>query len=221
MSENALIPVSEFQVPAHVDKKAFAEVAGGGDYFPRIQLMGNQSKLVQDEKMKKGEYALIERKDSFLNLGDSVDCLVIAWLPKALEISGEEIKAVYDHTDSEFQRIKKASATPNSGCMFGPEFLLYIPSVQKYATFHMASASARNEAGNLVDLIGQAATISSRKASNKKFQWMVPVVVPCSSIQAGDVPDLTELKEKANKFLNPKKDDKIKAPEAGEDDRAR
>lgn len=217
---NQLIETSGFQAPVVYDAKDFAEVAGGGDFLPRIQLMGSQSKLVQDEKMKKGEYALIKRKDTFVNLGDSVDALVIAWHPKALEINGEEITAIYDVKDPEFNRIKAASSTPNSGCMFGPEYLLYLPQYQEYATFHLASASARNEAPNLHSLLGGAATISSQKVSSKKFQWMVPVVTPCST--PFDVPPVEEITDKANKFLNPKKEEKVKAePAAAGADRVR
>jgi hypothetical protein len=85
--------------------------------------------------------------------------------------------------------------------MYGPEFLLYIPSVEDFATFFCGSKSARREAPNIKKLMTKPATFKSKKISNKRYTWFGPCVTTCSTPFAP--PSLEELQEKVNKFNNP------------------
>jgi len=198
MSEdNALIKTDELGVQKYADDD-FDKVASGG-FMPRIQLMTSRSKACEAGDFPINHYALVKGKTP-VDLGEDVDCLVIAWRPKAIRMD-EDFLAVYDPQDEEFKKIAAASSEPNSGCMYGPEFLVYLPEEEEYTTFFLGSKSARNEAPNLKSQIGKAATLSSQKIQTKKFTWFAPKVTQCSS--PFTVPDMESIKEAADKFNNP------------------
>jgi len=126
--------------------------------------------------------------------------LVCAWRPKALS-TNDPVISVYDVDDAEFKRIQEQSDVANSGCMFGPEFLVYIPAAGKFATFFMGSKSQRRESPNMKARMHQAATLKSKLIETPKYKWQNPVVVPCST--PFELPDLQAVKEQIEKFTNP------------------
>jgi len=195
--EKALIPVEDLGVQKY-DDEAFDSVAAG-EYMARVQLMTSNSRPCKDGEFPVNHYALIKGKSN-IDLSAEVNCLVIAWRPKALRM-GDEFMAVFDVKSPEFAKIEQESGESDSGCMYGPEFLLYIPSEKEFATFFMGSKSARNESPNLKALIGKAAVLGAQKISNKKYSWVAPQVVPCTT--PFDIPDIEEIKEVAEKFNNP------------------
>ena len=196
------------------DDDAFAAATKAGDYLPRLQLMSAASGPCKEGKFPINHYAIVSGQNH-IDVGEAVDVAVVTWRPKALEI-GDEIISVYDPDDLEFVRIQEASNEKDSGCMYGAEFLVYIPSREIFATFFMGSKSSRREAPNLRARIGKAATLKSKFIETKKYSWQTPVAVPCSTPL--DVPAVDEIKEQVEKFNNPPKQDIERAPEETDDD---
>ena len=201
------------------DDDAFAAATKAGDFLPRLQLMTANS-----DQCKKGEfpinhYALVQGQN-LVDLGETLDIAVVTWRPKALEID-DEIITVYDPEDEEFKRIQEKSNEKDSGCMFGPEFLVYIPSKKQFATFFMGSKSARREAPGLRARVGKAATLKSHLIETKKYSWYAPTIVPCSTPM--DIPPVEEIQEQVDKFNNPPKSEVERIPEeeASDDKRER
>ena len=193
-----LIPAGAVGVQKYSDKD-FDLSTKTGSYLPRLQLLTANS-----EKCKKGEfpinhYALVQDQN-FMDVGENVDVLLVAWRPKAIEIK-DEIIAVYDPTDKEFERIQLVADEKDSGCMFGPEFLVWIPGSKKFATFFMGSKSSRREAPNVKALLRKAATMKSHIVETKSYSWFVPSVTPCST--PFDMPEMDTLKVEVEKFNNP------------------
>lgn len=197
--ENALIPVGDLGVQKYSDDD-FNSVASTG-FLPRLQLLTSSSGPCKEGEFPVNHYAMVKGKN-YIDLSGEVICLVIAWRPKALRM-GDEFMAVFDINDPEFKKIEEESGQQDSGCMFGPEFLVYLPNEKEYATFFMGSKTARNESPNMKQLIGKAATLSHQKISSKKYSWCAPQVVPCTT--PFDIPDIDEIKEIAEKFNNPPK----------------
>lgn len=183
------------------DDDAFALATKAGDYLPRLQLMTANSDQCKKGDFPINHYALVSGQN-FIDLGEALDIAVVIWRPKALEI-GDEIISVYDPEDGEFKRIQEKSEEKDSGCMFGPEFLVYIPSKIEFATFFMGSKSSRREAPNLRARMGKAATLKSHLIETKKFSWFAPTIVPCSTPM--DIPPVEEISEQVEKFNNPPK----------------
>lgn len=219
-SKNPLIvPQEVSNVPAKYDDSVFDDIAKSKDYLSRVQVMGGNSDLVKETKIQIGRYALIHNKDSFDDLTTQFDCLAIAWRPKAMDVGGEQVISVYNHESNEFKRIVEKSDIQNSGCMFGPEFLIWLAAAKQYATFFLSSKSARREAPNMKVLIGRAATCKIKLIKSRKFSWHSPVIVSCST--PFDVPPTEEMKEQIEKFNNPSESEVETVDESEKSDRER
>jgi hypothetical protein len=138
---------------------------------------------------------------TFHDLGKNVDVAVVAWRPKAIEM-GAQVISVHDPSHEEFKRIQdRANNEQNSGCMYGPEFLVWIPSAGKCATYFMGSKSARRESPKIKALMRQAATIGSQHIETKKYDWYAPKITECSTpLQA---PPVDALEAAVEMFNNP------------------
>lgn len=189
------------QLPASKFDDKDCDKISGGSYLPRLMLYGSNSDAVKEELVQIG-YSLVEGKDNFTYLGREVDLLCIAKRPKAIEM-GDQIIANHNINSPDFKRIKdRADHEKNSMCMYGPEFLVWLPAVGKFATFLMGSKTARNEAPKLIALVRKPATVKTKLYENKDYKWHGPAVFPCST--PFDMPDTTEMFEKVTEFNNPK-----------------
>jgi len=184
----------------------FQSIAKSGDFLPRLQLMGSNSDMCKVGKIPIGSYAFLRSKEDFEALGEEVDVLVVAWRPKAMDI-GEEVISIFDQTHPEFLRIQAQSNVPQSTCMCGPEFLLWIPDLKEFATFYMASKTARRQAPALRAKIDEEsnkpgpATLGVEFIKTKKYSWHGPIVGACSV--EFDMPEPEKFVDTCEKFANP------------------
>lgn len=191
------LPASKFEQ----SEKDFDKIAGSS-FLPRLMLYGSNSDPVKVGTVDTG-YSLVEGKDNFTYLGREVNILVISRRPKALSINGDTIISNHNIHSEEFQQIKnRADNEPDSGCMYGPEFLVWVPALSKFATFLMGSKTARNEAPKLFGLLRKPATLKTKLYENSKFKWHGPQVSKCST--PFDMPAPDDLIEKVHDFNNPK-----------------
>ena len=178
----------------------YALASKAGSYLPRLQLMTSNSKeCKKTDGFPINHYALVSGKN-LTDLGTEVDVLVVEWRPKAIEM-GDSIIIENDPKSDEFKRIQAKADEKNSNCMFGPEYLVFIPGLKEWATFFMGSKSARNESGNMKTRLRKAATIKSQELSNKSYEWQAPSVVSCST--PFEVPPQEDIMEQRETFLNP------------------
>lgn len=203
--------LSNMNLPANQhDDSQFDAVAKGMDFIPRLQFMSSASEKCKSGEFPINHYAVVAGSDSFEDAGSELDVLVVDWRPKALDMSGDEVIAIYDqkldennNPTGEFADIAARSDEPNSMCMFGPEFLLYIPSMKKFVTFFMGSKSSRIESPNLKKQMHKAATLKSQHIKTSKHQWFAPKITPCSTPL--DPPQEAETLTTIDKFRNPPK----------------
>lgn len=202
------------------NQKDFDTVSKVADYFARIQLSGSNSKLCKRGLVPMGTFTFVMTESNYTDLTKEVDVLPVAWRPKALDTGGETPMSVYDTKSQAFQTIQdRADNEDDSGCCYGPEFLCWIPSIQKFATYHLGSRSARQEAKPMLNLLGKGVTLSNVLAKKGKWEWHAPVISPCT--RPFQMPDMEELKANMTKF---KKEQTAAAPEqvdAPATDRAR
>lgn len=182
------------------------EVAKGSDFLSRIQLI-TKGKYVDEGKIGPGRWGVPQPGgDDIEDLGDKIDVIPIDYRPKALDVSDREaIVAVYDTNDPEFQRIK--SAPKNTGCMWGPSFLVLERSTGRLYELFFGNKSGRNEAGKLKPFLmnREPATLSIRYKKTPEYGWHVPVVTKCSEPFDPEAIKVTpeQLTEEINKFRNP------------------
>ena len=211
------IPDSVAVTKTAEDDKMFADATKIGDYLPRVQLMTSASEKCKKNEFPVNHYALIQGQN-YIDLGAEADVAVIDWRPKAIEI-GDEIISVFDSKDPEFERIQLKSDEKDSGCMFGPEFLIWVPTHKQFATFFMGSKSSRREAPAVKALIQKAATLKSHFIETKKFSWQSPTITVCST--PFDLPEEEDLVKNLTKFKNPPKQEVERVDAATSEGQAR
>lgn len=201
-------------VAAGFDERDYANFAGGIEFLPRLQLCGASTDLCKEGKQPIGTYAIVKDKDNYTDLGKQCNLFVCGLRLKALEIIQGPEGGVYNFFDpksEEFKRVANLSNEKDTGCLAGPEFLVYIPATKQFATFFMASKSMRNEAPSVKALLGKAASLTVALAENKKKQkWHVTKALPCTIPL--DVPPPEELSAQLLRFRNPVSSNVRRAP---------
>ena len=213
MPENQLVP-ADLQGGDLAD---FDEMTSTTVYLPRLQLFGSKADAVAEGKISMGHYGLV-KDEEIIDLGEEVDLVVIHWRAKALSIGGDAPISVYDPKSELFQEFKRQSTVKDSGCMYGNEYLVWIPESETFAHYHMNSKTARREGKKMKPLIGCAVTLKCHLIDPpaSKFKWHGPVILPCSAPLVMPTDEL--LRAEFAKFSNPPTSE---VEPAEEDDRER
>jgi len=195
----------------------FTATCAGSDYLPRFKLFGSKSDAVAEGKILPGHWGL-DVDGEITDLGPEVELVIVTWRTTAIQTSPDFV-ICHDSKSRVYDGIKAMSTVKDSGCMYDPEFLVWIPEVSTFATLHMNSKTARREAKKIGPLIGKAATFKCKLIDppGSKYKWHGPVVIPCSSPLT--VPDAAVVVGEAEKFRNPVAPEPEAAPE--DDGRAR
>jgi len=184
------------------DMEAFSEVSSTQAFVPYIQLMGSNSKVVKQGKFPMGHFALGVNQE-LKDIGDEFICMPVAWRAKAVRF--DPLTMVYDVKDDDFQTIKADSAKQNSGCCYGPEFLLWLPDYDRLATYLLGSKTGRREAGNVQTFIGHPCKMRSHFIDDKKsgYSWHGMKV----DAFGGDIklPDWEAVMSQIDSFKHPEK----------------
>ena len=219
--ENALAVPEEAKVPAkYSDDEAFAAVSQGSGYLPFLSIVAKSSDLAAEGKAAAGNIVM-KAGQTVIDLGGEVNGLVLGWRLRAMSF-GDEVISVYDHTDPEFKRIAAlADQQGNQGEMYGPEFLVYSPSVQPggFCLYMLGNKSSRREAPGLKAILEEwkkgeknvpAFSLKSRLHKGTKFSWFIPVITVYSAPIA-PMPAAKDVAEQLESFNNPPKDEREKA----------
>jgi hypothetical protein len=175
-------------------------------FLPYLALMTANSEPCKSGEFPVNHFAIVE-DSTRIDLGSNVDVVVLAWRSKAIKFA-EPVISSFDRLSEVYKSLVDLAEQPNSNTMHGPEFLLWVPAVEKYATMHFGSKSARREAWSMQARLHAAATLIPKKCETPKFTWFIPHAEECNSIQ--DLAEPPELSATIQSFLNPP------APEAPE-----
>jgi hypothetical protein len=206
--ENSIIPAGAVDKSiSRFSEEEFGAVNTSSAFLPRLQLMGSSSAPCKEGKMQVGVWALVSGQN-MTDIGKSLTVAVIAWRPKALDMRDrEKIVSCFDVKHPKFAEIKNvADNAPQgtlSGCMYGPEFLIWLPEQKTFATYMASNASAQQEAPNIKKLMEKLATFNITFVPSKKFGgWHAPKVQPCSTPLSEPI-NPEQLKKEYEKFVNP------------------
>lgn len=207
MNDIALFQEGDLPAPI-TDADQIAKVIATQDYFPRVQLMTSNAAKCKSGDFPINNYALINNKD-FTDCGKQVDVAVLDVRLKALDTSGAQPISIFnpefDENDipiGEFKRIMDESDGKDSGCMFGSEFLIYVPEKKAYATFFMGTKSSRRESPKLQGLMHKGATLMSQNIETSSYSWYAPKIEPCQTELV--LPDKQEVLDKIDQFRQEK-----------------
>lgn len=205
--------------------ETFDEISKGADFLGRLQLFG-RGKYIDKGLIRPGRWGVPESADDVIDLGAEVDVLPLARRPKALDMNDKPPISVYDETSDEFKRIRAQSEVKNSGCQFGPSFLVIERTTGRFLELFLGAPTHRPEAKKIYpNLPVTEADIERLKAAGKdvtglephgplpitlaskyiqkEFSWYVPVVRPCSTPFA-KLPPMEKIVEEIRKFLSQK-----------------
>lgn len=168
-------------------------------YLPRLQLFDSNSGAVKEGKINIGNYGLAHN-NNVTDLGKECRIFVLSMRFKAMDLNNG-VKSWFNPALADFKRVKARSEGQNTGCLCGPEFLVYVPELGKFATFFMSSKTMRREAPNVRELLGKAALLRARMIDKKPYKWWGPVVVECTTPMS--IPPADRLADELDKFNNP------------------
>lgn len=228
-----LVPVDLTQLPAtqRGSDENFEEMAEGTDFLARLQLF-SKGKAIDKGQIPPGHWGIPEGDDVITDLGETVDCLVLARRAKALDMSDKEaIITNFDMKSDEFVRIQDAAGQKDSGCMYGPSFLVIERSTGRFLEWFCGSKSNRAEAKKIYPFLPLTAEdIVARKLPDetdphgplpftmniklieRRFSWHVPVVVRCST-PFTSAPAMERVIKEIQRFIDPPEPSVEKVPE--------
>lgn len=210
-NENPLVQLNESAGGALVqqdDTKALAALGGGKNFLPYIQLFTSRNDKVTSGEIPMNSWGLVEGENTTV-LGTDIDIMPVAWRPMAMDTSDENAVVVFDpQLDDDgkptgiFAQIQDKADEPGmNGAMYGPQYLVWVPEVRKFATWWLNSKTARNLSQTVHTRLKMGATIGSRLIDNGKYKWQAPTIKPCST--PFDMPDQDELQRVYDDFINP------------------
>lgn len=227
MSATNLIPLDFNQLPSTSigSSETFDDLAKGADFLGRLQLFG-KGKYVDKGLVKPGHYGIPVSADECIDLGATVDILTLARRPKAIDMSDKPVISVYDENSDEFKRIRAQSEVKDSGCQFGPSFLVIERSTGRLLEFFLGAPTHRPEAKKIYPALAvtendikrlDAAGIDvsemkphgaipltlKSKYIERAFSWYVPVVLECST-PFTKLPKTELIMKEIGKFLSAK-----------------
>lgn len=200
---NQIIPTKEFGISKYGTPEDFNAIATASSWLARLQLFGSNSDAVKRGLFPMAHYGLVIQKDQFEDLGPEVEVLPVSWRPKAMRIpTNANPISYFNPKDEDFLKVQKDSEQPNSGCMFGPEFLLWIPSMKRFATYFMSSKTSRRQAPELRSLMGQGALLGVQLIETSQYSWHGPTVRRAVG-EFTELPTMEEVKKQVDTFNNP------------------
>lgn len=183
---SALAAIPDFGVAAYSKADDFSEIARPG-FLPRLAIINGMSKMAS--KILPGSIALIRSEDDFVDFGKECHLIPLLFRFAAMRFD-PEFEAFYDKSLPEFQKIVEDSQQPNSGCSYGPQFLVYVPATKELATFMFGSTSARPESHKMNARLRQPSKLKSKPVTSGNNSWHVPVVLPSDTV-GGELIDFT------------------------------
>lgn len=212
MTEEASVPALLDDIQDLLTTNENAEVAAvmgsAFGFIGRIQFQSASSKLCKSGKVPVNSFCFIKSGDEAIVLGQKVDILPLAVRPCAIDTSNSEkpIFCYHPNVDENgaftglFKDIADRSATQNSGCLYGPEYLIWIPELKEFGTFLWSSMTMRNDAYTMYALRGKPALLTSHVIKNNKYgDYYSPITKPTETVFT-DLPTRAQVQEELAKF---------------------
>jgi hypothetical protein len=198
------------------------------EFLPQLRIYGSEATIVKEGKFPMGHFGLYFSPESIIDLGSQFDCLVVDWRPRASIVSGDTPISFFgkfnEETNTweyskEFVEIKNRAMGKEKGYLVGLEYLVWVPSVNKFGLFLMGNPTLRRESANVKALVRKAATFEVKLIKTTQYTWHGCVVYSCTT--PFDIPDMETIAEEVSKFRQPQDSQVEMADEGSGSGRAR
>jgi len=194
-------------------------LTGGGNFLPRIQLMGKNSGPVEEGKVEAGNFVIVNDSE-VVDLTSEFDCIPLCVRPKAMRIEDSGIQVTWDRNGELFKDIQALAAVKVTriGNLYGLEFLIWVPN-QGFATYFAGNPTARRAAGSLVGLTEKRAAtcFKSNLIERGIFRWYGPSHTGAATIIT-DMPTQEQAQERVNRYMDQTDDAPVEAAEGSDRD---
>ncbi len=200
---------------------ALDDLSQGSDFLKRIQLY-SKGKHVDKKLVEAGNFGIPLSAEKITQLGETVDVLLIKRRAKAIDMSDlENLIITYDSTSDEFRRIEGESTVKDSGCSYGPSYLIFERVTGKFYEFFCGSKSARIESSAINTYLPvteamieaglteetkirgpKPCTLRAHLVETPRHTWHVPQSEDCLTPFA-KLPTPEQIAEEVHKFRNP------------------
>jgi hypothetical protein len=219
---NELINLNEIGIPQEQESKAITELTQAGGYLPSLRVFGSESGIVKEGKFPMGHWGLYFSADKVVDLSEQVDILVISFRPRASIMASDDQPINFFNPESDnFRTILERSKSKDGseGHLAGLEYLIWIPSVEKFALFFMGNKTLRRESSNVKAFVGKAATLKIKLIKGKKYTWHGCETLSCEA--PFDLPSSEEIKEVYETQFANTQDSDLNIVDSDEPERAR
>ena len=212
------------------DLKALDAMTSSSAFLQRMQLYSKGKSGAAGTIIDGGHFGIPRSSDDIVDLGTSVDMLVIARKAKAIDMSDtDNIIVSNSPADAEFKRIVDlADNTRDSGCAYGPTYLVYERSTSSFYELFMGNKSGRYASGKINEFLPSLVdgtptfptmTLNSEYITKGKWNWFAPK--PTAGLTAIDLPDAEALKSEIEKFMKAEGEEGVETVEAPASSRKR
>jgi len=147
-----------------------------------------------------------------------MDVLVLARKAKAVDLSDTgSVIVTNDVQSDEFQRIVKESEVKDSGCSYGPAYLLYERTQDTFLEFFCGNKTARYTSAHINNYLPtpdagpKPMTLGRELIEKGRYSWFGPVVSDCITPFA-TLPEADRLVAKVEDFLKLEGGNTVSAP---------
>ena len=227
-STNAMFSVDLSNLPPYQmgNDAIYDDIAESTTCLPRLVLF-TKGKPIDRRLIKSGHYGIPESATEITDLGLSIDLLVLARRPKAVDMSdSDEIITSFDPDSAKFTRIAAKSLEKESNCMYGPSFLVIERNnLQRPLEFFCGTEGSRAEAKKIYTFLALSAqqiearglkdekphgplamTLTARLVEEGIYSWHVPVANECTTPFTELIAD-KKIIDEITKFIMAKADD--------------
>jgi hypothetical protein len=211
--ENALYQQSEEEL------RQLDRMSSASSFLQRLQLYAKGKSGAKGTIIEAGHYGVPKSGDEILDLGDTIDVYPLFRKPKAIDMSDTDNIIVSNTPGSkEFARIEDmADNVKDSGCAYGPAYLVYERSTATFYEFFCGNKSGRREASEInkylpvtpqmIDLgttqekeprFARPMTLTSEFAKKGKWEWFAPKAQEC--LTPFDLPSIDQIKFEIERF---------------------
>lgn len=201
-------------------------MSNASSFLQRLQLYSKGKSGPNGTIIEGGHYGIPKSGEEIEDLGNSIDVLVIDRKAKAIDMSDTDNIIVSNDTKSdEFKRIvDMADNVKDSGCAYGPTYLVYERSTRQFYEFFCGNKSGRYESSKINTYLPVTAamieagltkeseprfskpmTLKSQYVKKGKWEWFAPKAE--DALGTIELPPAEQLRAEIERFR------KIEAPE--------
>lgn len=171
------------------------------EWVPRLQLNSASSQYGKQHVEHINTYGIIRSETDVTILGKSVTILPLAFRPMALDMRVDKPKSYHDPASAEFKAVQSISGGKDSKCMWGAQFLLWLPEAKQFVTFFLGSKSSRKLGPSFNSRINKSAKLGSETIKTPDYVWQNPTIEDGPPFS--EMPTREELTMQVERFLNP------------------